>query len=177
MKHSFKYMLKPALIYTGIIMGIVILQTIVADVAGFSVSKANRWLGFAILIGAIIYSIYGYRKEYLDNQITYGQAFGFGVFVSFLVGLLSSTVSYLYTHYVSPELLEQGRIMAEEMMIKRGLSDAQIERGLANQTKFDNLPFIVATGTIVTTLIGLITSAIAASFLKKEPKNPFEGVE
>lgn len=177
MKHSFKFMLKPALIYTGIIIGLVILQTVVADVAGFSLAKANRWLGIVILIGAIVYSIYGYRKEYLDDQITYSQAVGFGVLVAFMVGLLSSTISYLYTHYVSPELMEQGRIMAEEMMIQRGATDAQIEQGLANQEKFDNFPFILATGTIVTTLIGLVVSAIAASFLKKEPKNPFEGVE
>jgi hypothetical protein len=167
----------PAITYAGIIVGVIIVHTIIIDILELNFSSYNRIAGFIIPLIGIGYAIYGFRKEYNQNIITYQRALGFGVFVSLLVALLVSVFSAIYTFYINPELLEIGKQMAEERMIERGLSPETIERGMEQQQRFQTPVFIILWGTIFTTLIGTVFSLIAAAILKKEPEEPLAGVE
>ena len=170
-------MVIPALIYAGIILGIIIIHSIIVDILEANFSTYNRVAGIVIPFAGVVYAIYGFRKEYNNDIISYNKALKFGVFVSLIIGLVSSVFSFLYTHYINPELLEIGKQMAEERLIERGMSDEMIEMALKQQEKFQKPVFLIIIGTIVTTLIGTIISLIAASILKKEPKDPFADVE
>ncbi len=163
----------PALTYAGIIVGVIIVHTIIIDILELNFSTYNRIAGFVIPLIGIGYAIYGFRKEYNQNIISYRKAFGFGVFVSFIVALLVSVFSAIYTHYINPELLEIGQQMTEERMLERGLSPEMVERGVEQQKKFQTPGWIIIWGTIFTTLIGTVFSLIAAAVLKREPENPF----
>lgn len=172
-------MLKPALIYTAIVFGLGVLHTVITDVAGFAVTnmKVNGIIGLVIMYGAVIYSMYGYRKEYCGNTISYGKALGFGVLVTAMAALLGSLLSFYYVKYVSPELGEAARILQEEAYIRRGFSADRIEQATRQAERFNTVFFSAFFGTIYLTFIGLIVSLIAAIFIKKGPKDPFEGVE
>jgi len=170
-------MLTPAVIYAGIIVGIIIVHTIIIDILELNFSTYNRIAGFVIPLAGIAYAIYGFRKEYNQNVINYQRALGFGVFVSFLVALLTSAFSALYSYYINPELLEIGRQMAEERMIESGRSAEFIEKAMEQQAKFQTPVFIIIWGTVFTTLIGTVFSLIAASVLKREQKEPFTDPE
>lgn len=170
-------MFLPALTYAGIIVGIIIVHTIIIDILELNFSTYNQVAGFVIPLAGIAYAIYGFRKEYNNNIISYQKALGFGVLVAVIVGLVTSVFSFLYTHYINPELLEIGKQMAEERLIKRGMSDEMIEQAMKTQERFQTPVWAITMGTLFTTLIGTIFSLIAAAFLKKEPEHPFDAGE
>ncbi len=170
-------MFLPALTYTGIIVGVLILHTIIMDILELYFSSYNNVAGIALPLIGVALAIYGYRKEYKNNYISYQKALGFGVLVSFFIGLIMSVFSFIYTTYFNPDLLEIGRRMAEERLIERGLSDEMIERAMEQQKRFQTPVFMILSGTIMITLFGTIFSLIAAAFLKKEPKDPFTETE
>ena len=167
----------PALTYSGIIVGIMIVHTIVIDIMGLSFSTYNQIAGIVIPLVGIAYAIYGYRKEYRDDVINYQKALGFGVLVSFFIALVISVFSAIYTYFINPDLLEIGQQMAEEKMIQRGMSPEVIERAMESRERFNKPVWTILFGTLSLTLFGTIFSLIAAAFLKKEPKDPFAGVE
>lgn len=170
-------MVKPGFIYTGIVFGVLILHMIIADIGGFFTAKINSFLGIVIYFLVMLYAVYAYRKEYCDNQISFGHAFGFTVYLSLLVGILISAFNYLYLNFISPDLGELVRIMSEEAMIERGVPEDSIEQAMEMRAKFQTLPWMVLFGTLTYLLMGLIMGVIGGAILKKEPKNPFEGVE
>lgn len=170
-------MFKAALTHAAIISGIIIVHSIIVDVLGWYYDTYNMIAGNIIPIAGIVYAIYAYRKENCNDTIPYSKALGYGVLVSLFFGLILTTFSYVHTHYISPELYEMGVIMAEEKMLEKGVDASQIEMAMEVQEKFKTPFFSILFGTISVVFIGLIISLIAAAFLKKEPSNPFEGVE
>ncbi len=170
-------MFSPALIYAGIIAGIMIIHTIIIDILELNFSTYNNIAGVVLPLIGIALAIYGYRKEYNNNSISYQKALGFGVLVSFIVALVMSVFSFIYTHYINPELLEIGRQVAEEKLMKRGMSDQMIEQAMEQQKRFQTPLIMIISGTLMLTLFGTIFSLIAAAFLKKEPKDPFTETE
>ena len=170
-------MLTPALIYAGIIIGVLIIHTIVIDILELNFSAYNRIAGIALPLIGIGFAIYAYRKEYNNNYITYQKALGFGVLLSFFVALVMSVFSVVYSHYINPELMEIGRQMAEEKLIAQGIPDDRIEQAMEQQKRFQTPALMILSGTIMLTIFGTIFSLIAAAFLKNESKDPFREVE
>ncbi len=169
--------LTPALIYSGIFLGILILLSIVLDITGNFYSGISRYGGIIITFAGMIYAMYSFRKEYNEDLISYQKALGFGVLVAFLVGLFSSAFSYLYVYHINTDLIELGRRVAEDTLLERGMSPEMVETQMARQARFQNPGFIIGFGTLFTTLLGTIIALIAAAAIKKEPKDPFQGVQ
>lgn len=167
----------PALTFAGIIFGVIVVHSVVIDILELNFSTYNQVAGIVIPLAGITYAIYGYRKEYQNNSISYQKALGYGVLVALLVGFLSAVFSYLYTHFINPELLEMGKQMTEERLIERGMSDEMIEQAMKTQARFQTPVLMIIMGTVITTLIGTVYSLIAAAFLKKEPEHPFTEAE
>lgn len=177
MNTFFRKTLTPALIYSGIILGILILLSIVLDITGNFYSGFSRYAGIAITYIGMIYAMYSYRKEYNEDLISYQKALGFGVLVAFLVGLFSSAFTYLYIYHINTDLIEVGRRMAEDRLLERGMSPEMVENSMAQQARFQKPGFILGFGTLFTTLIGTIIALIASAAIKKEPKDPFQGIQ
>ncbi|MCK4921105.1 MAG: DUF4199 domain-containing protein [Bacteroidales bacterium] len=177
MKNPLSPFLQSALTHTAIIVGAVILHSIVADIAGIYFSVYNSIAGVVLPFIGISYVIYAYRTESCDNVITYSKALGYGSMVALFYGVLMSLFQYIHLHEISPDLLEMAQVVTEEKLIKRGLSDAQIETAIEQGERFKSFGWSMLFGTLAGFLFGFIFSLIAAAFLKKEPKNPFEGVE
>jgi uncharacterized membrane protein (DUF485 family) len=170
-------MFKPALIYSGIIIGIMIVHTIIVDIAGQNFSTYNRIAGNALPLIMLGVAMYGYRKEYLNNHISYQKALGFGVLVSFLLALMLSVFSAIYTFYINPELIEIGRQVTEEKLLQRGVPADRIEEMVETQKRFQTPFFMILFGTISLTVFGTLFSLVMAAIVKKEPEDPFTEVE
>ena len=177
MENSTKNLFKAALTHTAIISGVIIVHSIIVDVFGIYYDTYNMIAANVLPIAGIVYAIYAYRKETLNNQITYSQALGYGVLTATMIGIVVSAFSYVHTHIISPELYEMGLIMAEEKMLESGVDESQIEMLVEMQQKFKTPFFVVLFGTLSMTVLGLIVSLIAGAFLKKEAGDPFEGIE
>lgn len=177
MENKRSSLLTPALIYSGIIIGVIIVHSIVIDILELNFSTYNQVAGFVLPLIGIALAIYGFRKEYNNNAISYQRALGFGVLVAFMVGLVLAVFSFIYTHYINPDLLEMGMQMAEEKMIQRGMSEEAIERAMQMQERFRTPALMIIAGTLYTTVIGAIFSLIAAAIIKKEPEHPFTDTE
>lgn len=177
MKKKSNSMFLPALTYAGIIIGVLIIHTIVMDILELYFSTYNNIAGVALPLIGVGLAIYGYRKEYKNNYISYQKALGFGVLVSFIIALIMSVFSFIYTKYFNPELIEIGRRMAEERLIARGMSDDMIEQAMEQQKRFQTPFIMILSGTLMLTLFGTIFSLIAAAVLKNEPKDPFTETE
>lgn len=177
MKKLISPKLQSAIMHAAIVAGVVMLHSIVADVAGLYLSTYNRIAGMVIPFLAFTYVIYAYRTESCDNIISYSQALGYGSIVALLFAIVIPAFNYIHTHYISPDLLGQIQAFTEEKMMEKGLTDFQIEAGMEAQEKFKTFGWSMIFGVPVTFVLGFVYSLIASAFLKKESNNPFEGVE
>ncbi|MCF8381147.1 MAG: DUF4199 domain-containing protein [Bacteroidales bacterium] len=177
MKNLFSAKMQSVLMHAAIIAGVMMLHNIVTDITGLYLSTYNRIAGMLIPLLGFIYVIYAYRKESCDNVISYSKALGYGTLVAILFAIVMPAFSYLHTHYISPDLLEQVQAFTEEKMMGRGLSDYQIEQALERGEKFKTFGWSMIFGVPMMFIFGFIYSLIAAAIVKKESNNPFEGVE
>ncbi len=132
---------------------------------------AQTLLLSSFLIFIVLGSIH-YRKN-RNGFMTYGQALGQGVLISFFGSILLAFFTYIFFQFASPESLQEIKDQVEIQMEDQGLTSEQVELAMSVQSKMMT-PGIMALMIILTyvflgTLISLVTSAI----LKRENPNPF----
>ena len=167
----------PALIYTGIIAGIYILYTIIIDILSANFSKFNMFGSWILLLGGLAYAMYAFRKEYNNNSISYGKAFGFGMLVAVMLAVVLVIFSYIYMTWINPDIIQMGRDYAEQKMLQKGVSEDLIERQMEMTEKFSKPPYVFIFGLLQYLLFFTVFNLIAAAFIRKEPANPFENEE
>ena len=170
-------MMMPALLYGAIIGGVYILNLLVQEAFNIHLTLYSRISGSVILFAGILYAMYSYRKEYCNNIITYSKAFGFGVLTTVVYGIISMGFFILFIKFINPDYAELLRAFTEERMLERGMEASEIETAMNAQQRFQTPLFQFIFGLLGTVLWGTIFSLIIAIFIKKEPKNPFEGIE
>ncbi|MDX5436434.1 MAG: DUF4199 domain-containing protein [Pontibacter sp.] len=154
-----------ALKYGFVFALIGVVFTLILMVSGLA---ENRWLSsiaYLILIAGIVIAMKNY-KEQNHGYMSYGQGLGIGSLVSAVFGFLSGLSSWLYMEFVDPNYM--GRIMEKqrEEMIRQGLTDEQIDAGMAMAENFQG-PFTLILGaTIVTVIIGFLLSLIISAVMK-----------
>ena len=177
MKNWINKVLTPVLTYAGILAGILILHNVLMDVFGLTFSGYNQIAGTVLPLIGIVIAIYAYRKEHSPRQLSYGKAVGIGILVAFACGVLISAYSVINMTYINTDFKEMTLQMLEEKMIERGASDDLIEMMVARQEKALEPVRMFIFSTVAISLLGLITSLIAAVFIKKEEVNPFNDIE
>jgi hypothetical protein len=136
----------------------------------------NKWLstvGYAILLGGMIWGTMEYRKKYLNGFMSYGQAFGLGFKIGLFAGILGAIYMFFFAQFINPgftqELLDQTR---EQMMERSGdMSEEQMEQAIAISAKFMSPPMMAVWSLLYYIVFGAIASLITAIFLKKEDKS------
>ncbi|ARS34215.1 DUF4199 domain-containing protein [Pontibacter actiniarum] len=130
----------------------------------------NRWLSslaYLILIAGIVVAMKNY-KEQNYGYMSYGQGLGIGTIVSGVFGFLSGLFTWLYVEFVDTEYM--GRVMEQqrEEMIRQGLTDEQIDAGMAMAENFQGPVTMILGATIVTLIIGFILSLIISAVMKNK---------
>lgn len=107
-------------------------------------------------------------KEQNYGYMSYGQGLGIGTIVSGVFGFLSGLFTWLYVEFVDTEYM--GRVMEQqrEEMIRQGLTDEQIDAGMAMAENFQGPVTMILGATIVTLIIGFILSLIISAVMKNK---------
>lgn len=159
---------KTAALY-GLYLGIVLtLFYVILYVAGQSQNRALAFISYPILAVGIVMAQINYRDRELDGYISYGQAVGFGAALMLFVGIII-TLYNLIIFKIDPSLIEQAKIMQEEAMLKKGMSEDQIEAAMAIASKMLTPGWMAIMTLIGMVFMGTIISLITSIFVKKQP--------
>jgi drug/metabolite transporter (DMT)-like permease len=154
----------------GIVIGLILV--VLALVTYFLDIKVNgpvQWLGYAIFIGGIIWSIMSYGKQ-IDHNSTFGNYFAHGFKVAALVTAIMIIYIIIFV-VLFPEFKEKAIVEARKAMHEKNkLTEEQINTGLEMTKKFF-MVFLVG-GTLLGYLFfGALASLIGAAVTKKQPNN------
>jgi hypothetical protein len=154
---------------SGLILGLVgIVYSLVMYFLDLSLNQAQGYIFMVIQIALLFYLVKSYRDNYLHGMINYGQALGAGVVICLYYSIISAIFAYILLAVIDPGLPDKQLAMAEEMMLKRGMPQAQIDAGMAVQRKI-MIPEVMAPVSILGNMFfGLILSLIIAAFVRKE---------
>ena len=158
---------KSAMTY-GIYLAVaIILYNVILYVLGENMNQTLGFVTYAIMGAGIYYCQVSYRNKELDGYIEYGKALGFGVAIMLFAGILNSLYTVILLK-IDPSIMEQIRVMQEEAMMKKGMSDEQIEMAGQMMSKFQNPAVIVVSSLLTFAFFGFIISLITSIFVKKK---------
>jgi len=164
---------------SGIILGVaLIIFSLILYVVGINPVEKKIWglPSILILIAGIVYGTLKYRNDTLGGSISYGQALGTGVLIALFAGVLNSIYSYVFMTIIDPAFIDQIKMIAEEGMIEKGMSDDQIERTMEVAGWAYSPWYLTVMGVVGNVFYGFIISLISSAFIKKE-KSIFDSDE
>ena len=157
----------------GLLIGLALI--IISLVILLTKQENNKSLGgisIAVMLGGIIWACLSFSKQ-MDGNVTFGNIFSHGFKTSALVGALVSLWVALTLGLLFPETIDRA-LEAERMnMIKKQMSDEDIENAMKIGKKIA-VPMGVIFTVILYLVIGAIGSLIGASLAKKNPNPVFQ---
>ena len=168
---------KSAMTY-GFYLGIVlVLYSAILYAIGQNLNNSLSMVSYVIMAGGIFYSQKIYRDMELGGYISYSRALGLGVAVMVFASVLLSLYSIILMRYIDPSILDQIRILQEEAMLERGVSEDQIEM-MSEMLDITLKPIVLAiSGLFAYALVGLFISLVTSIFVKREDdENAFDEV-
>ena len=125
-----------------------------------------RWLSSLVLIGGLVMAMRQF-KQMNGGYMSFGQGLGIGTLVSAVTGVLSAIFVYVYMSFVDTGAIERMMDKARsDMEARGGLSDEQMEQGLAMTGKFMTAPALTISVLIGSIIIGFIISLVVSAILK-----------
>jgi len=167
-KSSFRKSAMLCGLYIGIAL---IIYQVILYLTHQNMNPSFGWITYVILTVGVFLSQTGYRNNVLDGNIKYSTALSYGVSVMIFAGIIQSLYTVVLFKYIDPSLLDKMSNMQEELMIKEGISDEQIEQMSGMMSKFRSPLFLVVSNLFGYAIYGFIISLITSIFVKKEEKN------
>lgn len=160
----------------GLYMGLaLVLTSVVFYVLGKPFSEGM--FPFTIIIVGLIWGIRSFREESGEEGLSYSRALGFGTMISVFASLIYAFYTFVLYKIIDHGLLGKLLIFMEEYFVKAGTPQNQIDL-MMNMYKKILTPLSLSIYFIFgLTLMGFLFSLIIAIFFRKEPSNPFHGVE
>jgi hypothetical protein len=162
------------LVILGIGMQLMLLSSLRKGAENPATFSPVKFLGFSILsllliagiyIFCIIRSMKDYRK--LNPDYTYNNLVKQGLLATLIIAVVSTLCSYLYGYVVAPESRQEALELTKRIYEGISISDEQREK-VMSQLENQNPVRQMITGFAITLVLGLITSLISASVLKKK---------
>jgi hypothetical protein len=153
----------------GLILGLIgIVYSLVIYFLDLSFNKVQGWIFILLEIVILFFLVKSYRDNYKHGMITFGEALGAGVIICLYYAVIMAIFTYLLYAVIDTGLIDKQLAFTEELLQKRGLSQAQIDAGMKIQAKFIKPAFMAPVSIISNMFTGLIFSLIAAAFVRKE---------
>ncbi len=166
----------PAISNAAIISVALIILSLGFYLAQETQSRLETYIGYAIFLGGLIYSIKIYRDEDLGGSISYKQSLGHSVLVGLFTGIITGIFAFILYGYIAPDLLVQLKdktIMATESRLLQAnpnISDNELDTIINVQLWFLK-PGIMMIATMVgMTFQGLVMGLVVSIFMKKKPR-------
>jgi hypothetical protein len=153
----------------GLILGLAgIVYSLVFYFLDLTFNKAQGWIFLLVQIVLLFFLVKSYRDNYLHGFITYGQSLGAGVIICLYYSIIMAVFIYILYAFIDSGLMDKQLALTEEGLIKRGMTQAQIDAGMAIQKKM-MVPAIMAPVTILGNMFtGVIMSLLIGIFVRKE---------
>lgn len=162
------------LVVFGVAMQFMMLNTMKSAAENPGQFSPLKLLGFGLIsiiliAGVYIFCIVKSMKDYrkLDPDYTYNNLVKQGLLATLVIAVVSSLFSYLYGYVIAPESREQVIELSKRVYEGMSIPDGQKEKMVA-QLENQNPVRQAITGFAITLVLGLITSLISASVLKKK---------
>lgn len=160
MLKSYAIEVKWACIFAAMTLAWVLLEKIL----GFyqqRITQHETFTNFIMLPAVAVYvlALLDKRNNYYGGYITYRQAFVSGLLITLLVTILTPLTQSITNMLIAPEYFPN--------MIQHMVSTQQMTPQQAND--FFNLPNYIVQGLIGAPIMGTLTAAIVAFFVKKAP--------
>lgn len=162
----------------GLYMGLaLVLNSVVFYVMGKPFSEMTAYISYVIVIASLVWSIRSFREELGEEGLSYGRALGFGTLLSLFASLIVAFYTFVLYKIIDPGLLDKFMAFLEENLLKTGKPEAQIETVMTMYKKVLT-PLIFSIGQILNvTFLGFAFSLIISIFFRRQPSNPFQGIE
>jgi len=157
---------------------LIALILIVVDlIGGFGHLRFEKWFSWIstviLAVSLIVVSINYGKKQ--NNQVTYGKVFGYAFKIALVISIVVALYSLLSSYVIFPEfrdqLLEKTRA---DMEAKGGLTEEQIDAGMAMTKKFIQPVPLALFAFLGTLFFGTIAALLGAAFTKKSEPNVFQ---
>lgn len=150
----------------GLLTGIITLIISFGLFATHSEQGPLRFLSTLVLAGGMVVAM-RYYKESNAGYMSFGEGLGIGTILSAVVGVLSAVFTYVYMGFIDQDVVNRMMEKARaDMEARGGMSDEQIDQGMAMAGKFMSLPILTVSVLIITVITGFIISLIVSAVLK-----------
>jgi hypothetical protein len=156
----------------GLVTGLLlIIFASILYIFDLTTSRSLGIINYVILAACIFILSKKYRDKELGGFISYGQGLGFGVLVGLISAILLAIFAFIEYKYIAPELISVMQDTAREEMVKKAMSEAQIDQAMKMTSWLMNPIFISISTIFSLTFISFIISLITSAIVKKE-NNP-----
>lgn len=167
MSNSIKYGL-----YTGLAM---VLLSMLFYSFGLVGAGWTQYVSLVLLLAGIIMGAIAFRDKCNGGFISYGRSVGSGVLIGLVVGIILAVFTYVFLTYFDAVQIAKMVQTAEEDMMKKGLTDDQIDQAMSVTKIFMTPAAIAIMNLFWMPALGAIISLITSIFIKKDREN-FEEV-
>jgi hypothetical protein len=150
----------------GLLTGLI---TVIISFALFAIQMEQsplRYVSFVVLVGGMVMAM-RYFKESNQGFMSFGQGVGIGTVISAVGGVLSAIFTYVYMNIIDPEVM--GRMMEKaraDMEARGGMTDEQIDQGMAMAGKFMNGPIMIIGVVLGSLFFGVLLGLLVSAFMK-----------
>lgn len=149
----------------GLICGVItVIYSLILNITELALTnKFLGWISFLIMLAAMVMAMREFKRQ---NQgfMSYGQGLGIGTLVVLISSIIGGIFTYIYVTLIDTGYIEKMRNMQVADMENRGMSDTQIEQGMAVADKMMTpgmiMVFAIVGGLVFGFLISLIVSAV-----------------
>jgi hypothetical protein len=157
----------------GLVIGLILIIVALATYfANLDVNGPVQWIGYAVFIGGVIWSVYSYGKQ-VEYNSTFGNYFAHGFKVAAFVAAIMIIYIVIFI-ILFPEFKEKALDKARsDMRKKNNLTEEQMTQGLEMVRKFF-MVFLIGGSLLFYLIFGALAALIGAGVTKKQP-NKFIG--
>lgn len=160
-----------ALIYGSVTGGIIVIYLLILYIFGMMNNMKLVNITGIIFIGGAFLSVKRYRDTIMGGFLTFGKAYGTALLTFIVTGSVWGMYGFILYKYLSPGLLEEKIIQAQDALLQLGWTEERVETYtelIANsQTAFTN-----AFGYVLNAAFwGALLALILAAWLKRN-ENP-----
>ncbi len=160
---------KSAMVY-GLYLALVLtLFSVILYVTGFILNQNVGYISMALTVVGIVICQIQYRNKELNGVISYGQAVGFGTAIMLFAGFVTALYTLILYTFIDPGLVDQMKVVQEEAMLAKGMSEDQIEVAMTMASKMLTPGWMSIMGLVGSVFMGTIISLLSSIFIKKQP--------
>jgi hypothetical protein len=153
----------------GLILGLTgIVYSLLFYFLDLTFNKIQGYVFILLQIIILTFLVKSYRDSFMYGNITYGQALGAGIVICLYYAIIMALFTYILYAVIDTGLISKQIALSEEMMLKKGMTQAQIDAGMAIQTKIMKPEILAPVSIIGNMLWGVIISLVVGIFVRKE---------